>query len=235
MSYQGPNPETIRNMFKKVAPGYDRANNILSAGIHHLWRKKVVQLGDIQKGQKILDCATGTGDLAIEFKKAVGPTGTVIGTDFCKEMLDSAPGKAQKQNLDIQYSVADVMHLPFKDAEFDRSSISFGIRNVQNPSKAVQELARVVKPGGRVLILEFGQMKTPVIKDLYKFYSDKVLPWMGGVVTGETEAYDYLQRSSAKFPSREDFVDLMKKAYPFEKVEFHPVSFGVAYIYIGWV
>ncbi len=234
MSYQGPNPDTIRNMFKKVAPGYDRANNILSAGIHHLWRKKVVQLAEVQTGQKILDCATGTGDLAIEFKKSVGPTGVVIGTDFCKEMLETAPTKSEQQNLDIQYSVADVMNLPFSDSEFDRSSISFGIRNVQDPSKAVQELARVVKPGGRILILEFGQMKTPVIKDLYKFYSDKILPWMGGVVTGQGEAYDYLQKSSAQFPCREDFVELMKKAYSFKKVEFFPVSFGIAYVYIGY-
>jgi len=234
MNYQGPNPDTIRNMFKKVAPGYDRANDILSAGIHHLWRKKVVKLAGVKPGQKILDCATGTGDLAIEFKKAVGPSGTVIGTDFCKEMLEPAPGKAQKQQLEIQYSVADVMNLPFADSEFDRSSISFGIRNVQDPTKAVQELARVVKPGGRVLILEFGQMKAPVIKDLYQFYSDKILPWMGGIVTGQAEAYDYLQKSSARFPCREEFVELMKKAYAFKKVEFFSVSFGIAYIYIGY-
>lgn len=234
MNYQGPNPDTIRSMFKKVAPGYDRANDILSAGIHHLWRKKVVKLADVKSGQKILDCATGTGDLAIEFKKAVGPSGTVIGTDFCKEMLESAPSKAQKQHLEIQYAVADVMNLPYVDSEFDRSSISFGIRNVQNPSRAVQELARVVKPGGRVLILEFGQMKTPVIKDLYQFYSDKILPWMGGVVTGQAEAYDYLQKSSSKFPCREEFVELMKNAYSFKKVEFFSVSFGIAYIYIGY-
>lgn len=234
MNYQGPNPDTIRNMFKKVAPGYDRANDILSAGIHHLWRKKLVKLADVKPGQKVLDCATGTGDLAIEFKKAVGPSGSVVGTDFCKEMLESAPSKAQKHQLEIQYSVADVMNLPFQDSEFDRSSISFGIRNVQDPTKAVQELARVVKPGGQVLILEFGQMKTPVIKDLYQFYSDKILPWMGGLVTGQGEAYDYLQKSSAQFPCREEFVELMKKAYSFKKVEYVPVSFGIAYIYIGY-
>lgn len=234
MSYQGPNPDTIRNMFKKVAPGYDKANDILSAGIHHLWRKKLVKLAKVHSGQKILDCATGTGDLAIEFKKSVGPTGEVIGTDFCAEMMTTAPAKSSKENLDIQYQVADVMNLPFEDSQFDMCSISFGIRNVQDPVKAVKEMARVVKPDGKVLILEFGQMKTPVIKDLYQFYADKILPWMGGVVTGETEAYDYLQRSSSQFPSQEKFVDLMKEAHNFKKIDFYPVSFGVAYIYIGY-
>lgn len=235
MSYQGPNPETIRNMFKKVAPHYDRANDILSAGIHHLWRKKLVSLANVKSGNKILDCATGTGDLAIEFKKAVGPSGHVVGTDFCPEMLETAPLKSKDRGLEIQYSVADVMNLPFADHEFDRSSISFGIRNVQDPSQAIKELARVVKPGGRVLVLEFGKMKAPLIRDLYNFYANKILPKLGGAVTGEGEAYDYLQRSSAQFPSRENFVNLMKEAYPFKKVEFHPVSFGVAYIYVGYV
>ncbi|MFN9068018.1 MAG: ubiquinone/menaquinone biosynthesis methyltransferase, partial [Bdellovibrionales bacterium] len=177
----------------------------------------------------------GTGDLAIEFKKSVGPDGLVAGTDFCAEMLQTAPHKSQKAGLEINYSVADVMDLPFQDAEFDRSSISFGIRNVQDPSKAVAELARVVKPGGRVLILEFGQMKAPVISQLYNFYSNQILPKLGGAVTGEGEAYDYLQKSSAKFPSREDFVELMQKAHNFKKIEYHPVSFGVAYIYVGYL
>lgn len=233
MNYQGPNPETIRNMFKKVAPHYDRANNVLSAGIHHLWRKKLVRLAQVEKGHSVLDCATGTGDLAIEFKKAVGTNGRVVGTDFCAEMLQTAPLKAQSANLQVDYSVADVMNLPFADGEFDRSSISFGIRNVQNPAKAIAELARVVKPGGRVLVLEFGQMKTPVIRDVYNFYANKILPWMGGVVTGETEAYDYLQRSSAQFPSDEKFKGLMSEAFPFKKIDYYPVSFGVAYIYVG--
>jgi demethylmenaquinone methyltransferase/2-methoxy-6-polyprenyl-1,4-benzoquinol methylase len=235
MNYQGPNPEIIRNMFKKVAPHYDRANDILSAGIHHLWRKKLVKLAEVKFGDKVLDCATGTGDLAIEFKKSVGPSGLVVGTDFCAEMLESAPQKSQNAELDIKYSVADVMDLPFQAGEFDRSSISFGIRNVQDPAKAVAELARVVKPGGRVLILEFGQMKAPLIREIYNFYANRILPKLGGAVTGEGEAYDYLQRSSAQFPSREDFVNLMQKSYPFKRIEYHSVSFGVAYIYVGYL
>lgn len=230
-----PNPEIIRSMFSKVAGQYDKANSVLSVGIHHLWRKKLVQLSNAQVGQAVLDCATGTGDLAIEFKKAVGASGKVIGTDFCVDMLESAPKKAKAENLEIKFEQADVTQLQYQDNQFDVVSISFGIRNVNNPVKALQEMARVAKPGGRVMVLEFGQMQTPVIKDLYNFYSEKVLPIIGGWVTGQKEAYQYLQKSSAAFPSREAFVDLMQQAGCFAEMNFVPVSFGIAYIYTGVV
>jgi demethylmenaquinone methyltransferase / 2-methoxy-6-polyprenyl-1,4-benzoquinol methylase len=233
MNYQGPNPETIKSMFKKVAPTYDKGNDILSVGIHHLWRKKLVQMSGAQAGMNILDCATGTGDLAIEFKKAVGPSGSVIGTDFCDDMMLTAPAKAQAQGLEIQYRTADVMNLPFADEEFDRVSISFGIRNVEDPKKALREMARVTKSGGQIFILEFGQMKTPVVKDLYKFYFEKVLPYVGGLVTGQTDAYKYLQKSSSQFPCREEFVSWMDETGLFFKTGFTSVSFGIAYIYWG--
>jgi demethylmenaquinone methyltransferase/2-methoxy-6-polyprenyl-1,4-benzoquinol methylase len=233
MSYQGPNPEIIKSMFKKVAPSYDKGNDVLSVGIHHQWRKKLVRLSGATTGMKVLDCATGTGDLAIEFKKAVGPQGSVIGTDFSEDMLLTAPEKAKSLGLDIHFQTADVMNLPFEDAQFDRVSISFGIRNVQDPQKAIREMARVTKPGGQILVLEFGQMKTPVIKDLYNFYSEKVLPYLGGLVTGQTEAYKYLQKSSAKFPCREDFLKWMDETGAFAKTQYTPVSFGIAYIYQG--
>lgn len=230
-----PNPEIIRNMFSKVASEYDKANSVLSVGIHHLWRKKLVQLANTRPGQAVLDCATGTGDLAIAFKKSVGPQGSVIGTDFCEDMLKTAPNKALRQGLEIQFETADVTKLPYPDHQFDICSISFGIRNVNDPVKALQEMARVCKPGGRVMVLEFGQMQTPIVKDLYNFYSEKVLPVLGGWVTGQKEAYDYLQKSSAAFPCREEFVQLMKQANAFTEMSFTPVSFGIAYIYTGVV
>ena len=233
MSYQGPNPDIIKSMFKKVAPSYDKGNDVLSVGIHHQWRKKLVKLSQVSPGMSVLDCATGTGDLAIAFKKAVGPSGNVIGTDFSEDMLLTAPAKAKAQDLDIQYQTADVMNLPFQDGQFDRVSISFGIRNVQDPQKAIREMARVTKSGGQILILEFGQMKTPIIKDLYNFYSEKVLPYIGGLVTGQTEAYKYLQKSSAKFPCREEFLKWMDETGSFSTTLYTPVSFGIAYIYQG--
>lgn len=230
-----PNPEIIRSMFSKVAEHYDRGNSVLSVGIHHLWRKKLVELSQTKPGQSILDCATGTGDLAIAFKKQVGPTGSVIGTDFCAEMLETAPQKAKAIGLDIQFELADVTQLQYADKSFDISSISFGIRNVGDPVKGLSEMARVTKSGGRVMILEFGQMQTPVIKDLYNFYSEKILPKIGGLVTGQKEAYEYLQKSSSAFPCREEFLGLMKQTGQFSEMSFKPVSFGIAYIYSGTV
>ena len=195
-----PQPEKIRTMFSRVAANYDKANSVLSMGIHHLWRKKLVKLSAAAEGMKVLDCATGTGDLAIEFKKVVGNSGSVIGTDFCAEMLIPAPAKAQARGLEIQFAQADVLALPYPDSSFDVVSISFGIRNVADPIKALQEMSRVTKPGGSVMILEFGQADLPVFAPVFNFYSEKVLPILGGWVTGQKEAYQYLQSSSSAFP-----------------------------------
>jgi len=229
------NPKLVKSMFASVAHKYDRANSVLSMGIHHLWRAKLVKLSGLKEGQKVLDCATGTGDLAIAFKKVVGSQGEVIGTDFCKEMLSYAPQKAQTQGLNIQFELADVMNLPYADSLFDVASISFGIRNVADPKKSIFEMARVVKPGGKVMVLEFGQVNIPIIGSLYNFYSERVLPKIGGWVTGEEQAYQYLQKSSAQFPCRESFVQLMKESTAFTTVKYYPLSFGIAYIYIGEV
>ena len=235
MIKHSPDPEIIRSMFSKVAAKYDTANSVLSVGIHHLWRRKLVFLSAAKVGQRVLDCATGTGDLAIEFKKTVGPTGEVIGTDFCPEMLAFAPQKANAENLDIKFEQADVTALQYPDKQFDIVSISFGIRNVGDPMKALQEMARVAKPGGKVMVLEFGQMSIPVLNSAYNFYSEKILPLIGGWVTGQKAAYDYLQKSSAAFPCREDFIALMKESNAFSSTAFKSVSFGIAYIYIGVV
>lgn len=232
---QSPDPEKIRSMFSKVAAKYDNANSVLSVGIHHLWRKKLVQLASVKPGMKVLDCATGTGDLAIAFKKSVGATGEVIGTDFCQEMLDPAPVKAHAQNLDIKFELADVTKLQYPNQKFDVVSISFGIRNVSNPVLALQEMARVTKPGGKVMVLEFGQMDFPVISGLYNFYSEKILPKIGGLVTGQADAYEYLQKSSAAFPCKDNFLALMKDSGSFTEMKYAPVSFGIAYIYTGVV
>jgi demethylmenaquinone methyltransferase/2-methoxy-6-polyprenyl-1,4-benzoquinol methylase len=231
----GPQAEKIRSMFSEIAHGYDRANTVLSAGVHHLWRKAIVKWSGVKAGDRVLDCATGTGDLAIEFKKRVGSNGSVLGTDFCAEMLAPAPAKAERQNLEIRFEQADVTQLPYADASFDAASISFGIRNVQDPVKGLSELARVVRPGGVVMVLEFGQPTIPGVGQAYNLYSQRVLPWIGGLITGRRQAYEYLQNSSANFPCRGEFLELMRATGRFATVEYKPVSLGIAYMYKGVV
>jgi demethylmenaquinone methyltransferase/2-methoxy-6-polyprenyl-1,4-benzoquinol methylase len=234
-SHKGPEAQKVQSIFSSVAPKYDLANQVLSFGVHHMWRRKLVNWSNATTGDNILDCATGTGDLAIEFKKIVGPTGSVIGTDFSKEMLSFAPQKSQKLGLDIQFEWADVTALPYEAAKFNSVSISFGIRNVNDPEKALREMARVTKPGGTVMVLEFGQSKLPIFSSLYNWYSSNVLPKVGGLVTGDRSAYEYLQTSSAHFPCGVQFVELMKKTEAFKDVEFKSLTGGIAYLYKGVV
>lgn len=226
--------EKVRRMFADIADDYDRVNTILSFGVHHGWRTKTVQLSGAQKGDRILDCATGTGDLAIEFKNAVGEEGYVLGTDFCKEMIEHAPEKAQKNGLEIDFVVADAMDLPYEDDSFTISSIAFGIRNVDDPVQALKEMARVVKPGGRVVVLEFGQPKG-LMKYPYELYSQHIMPAVGGWLSGNREAYTYLPKTSAEFPAGDHFLGLMDQAGCFAKQASKKLTGGIAYIYVGTV
>jgi demethylmenaquinone methyltransferase/2-methoxy-6-polyprenyl-1,4-benzoquinol methylase len=216
-------------MFSSIASRYDRANTVLSGGIHHLWRRRCVAMSGVRRGDRVLDCATGTGDLAIAFKNAVGAEGRVVGTDFTPEMIELARAKS----TDVDFEVADVTSLPFDDHSFDVASISFGIRNVADPRRALAEMARVVVPGGRVMVLEFGQPQNRAVAALYDRYRRHILPLLGGAVTGERQAYEYLETSAAKFPCGEEFVALMHASAAFDAIDAHPLTFGVAWLYRG--
>jgi demethylmenaquinone methyltransferase/2-methoxy-6-polyprenyl-1,4-benzoquinol methylase len=222
----------VRQMFASIARRYDTANEVLSLGIHKGWRRAAVHLSGAGPGQRVLDCATGTGDLALEFKHAVGPGGEVIGTDFCPEMLQSAPAKAAKEGLEVKFAVADVLALPYPDGQFDVASIAFGIRNVDDPLLCLREMARVVKPGGCVVVLEFGQPRGP-FGALFRAYSRGVMPVVGGLLTGNRAAYEYLPRTAAAFPAGEKFLGLMRESNAFTAIEAHPLTFGTAYVYRG--
>ncbi|HSN68991.1 MAG TPA: ubiquinone/menaquinone biosynthesis methyltransferase, partial [Thermoanaerobaculia bacterium] len=185
----GPDPETVRAMFGSIAHRYDRANTVLSGGVHHVWRRRLVRWSGARAGERVLDCATGTGDLAIAFARAVGPSGSVVGTDFSAEMLAPAPAKAERARVIVRFEQADVTALPYPDSSFDVASIAFGIRNVADRVAGLREMARVVRPGGRVMVLEFGQPSAPGFRPLYNLYSRKVLPIIGGVLTGNRRAY----------------------------------------------
>lgn len=219
-------------MFADIADRYDTTNTVLSMGIHHTWRKRTVRESGVGPGDRVLDCATGTGDLALEFKRAVGPEGHVVGTDFCPEMLAHAPLKSRKAGLMVQWEVADAMALPYEDDRFDVASIAFGIRNVDDPEKAIASMARVVKPGGRVLVLEFGQ-PDGAFGSVYRWYSNNVIPFVGGMITGEKEAYSYLNRTSSEFPCGDDFVALMNRSADFTNVRAIEMTGGVCWLYVG--
>ncbi|TVR16686.1 MAG: bifunctional demethylmenaquinone methyltransferase/2-methoxy-6-polyprenyl-1,4-benzoquinol methylase UbiE [Balneolaceae bacterium] len=226
--------EKVRTMFADIADDYDRINGILSFGVHNAWRKKTVMESGAKPGDRILDCATGTGDLALEFKKTVGHEGYVIGTDFCKEMIEHAPGKADKQQMVVDFEVADAMDLPYEDNSFTIASIAFGIRNVDDPLICLKEMARVVKSGGRVVVLEFGQPKG-VVRFPFQFYSKHVMPTIGGLISGNRDAYTYLPETSAKFPAGDKFLDLMDEAGVFSERRAESLTGGIAYVYIGTV
>ncbi len=225
--------EAVRAMFSSIAPNYDRTNTALSLGVHHLWRTITVRESGAKPGDEVLDCATGTGDLAIAFKKTVG-SGRVVGTDFCADMLSFAPGKANAMSLDIAFEVADAMDLPYADATFDIASISFGIRNVDDPSRCLAEMARVVRPGGRVVVLEFGQPKG-IMGLSYRWYSRHVIPVVGKMLTGNREAYAYLPETAAAFPCREAFLDLMRGTNRYASVRYRALTGGIAFVYVGIV
>lgn len=226
--------EKVRLMFADIAGDYDRINGILSFGVHHLWRRKAVKESGAKEGDHVLDCATGTGDLAIAFKKKVGATGYVKGTDFCAPMIKPAPAKAEKAGLEIDFEVADAMDLQYEDNSFNLASIAFGIRNVDDPVAALKEMARVVKPGGRVVVLEFGQPKG-ILKFPYNLYSQHIMPAIGGWLSGNREAYTYLPKTSAAFPAGDKFLQLMDEAEAFSEKRAVRLTGGIAYVYVGVV
>jgi demethylmenaquinone methyltransferase/2-methoxy-6-polyprenyl-1,4-benzoquinol methylase len=224
----------VQSMFAAIAGRYDTANTVLSLGIHHRWRARAVELSAVKPGMRVLDCATGTGDLALAMKRAVGKHGEVTATDFCEEMLSHAPAKAQRKGLDIHFQVADAMALPFEQKTFDVASIAFGIRNVDNPVNCLSEMARVVKQGGRVVVLEFGQ-PTGVFGALFRFYSNVVLPRIGGVISGNLQAYQYLNKTAARFPAGQQFVALMEQSGAFSQRLDVPLMWGLVHVYVGTV
>jgi demethylmenaquinone methyltransferase/2-methoxy-6-polyprenyl-1,4-benzoquinol methylase len=230
-----PASAEVRTLFASVARSYDRANQVLSLGLHHGWRRAAVKESGAAPGDRVLDCATGTGDLAIEFKRAVGERGEVIGTDFCEEMLALAPAKAARASQRVRFETADMLALPYADGAFDVVSVAFGIRNVEDPLRGLREMRRVTRSGGRVVILEFGQPGVPLFGPFFRWYSRVVLPRVGGWISGQRAAYEYLDRTASKFPAGGAFADLMRQAGGFRVVRARPLAGGVAYVYVGEV
>lgn len=221
----GQDPKFVKGAFAKIADRYVMTNHVLSMGTDILWRKKV---GRIVRGwgpKRVLDVATGTGDLALEIQKKC-PDAEVMGTDFCPEMLAHATkGGVQKTQVE------DAMNLSFEDGTFDVVTVAFGLRNMENWEGALREMGRVIRPGGHLLVLDFSQPRG-ILKKPYGFYLNKVLPRIAGLLTGQGGAYKYLAGSIGEFPYGEKMISLFEKA-GFAEATCDPLSGGIASIYVG--
>jgi demethylmenaquinone methyltransferase/2-methoxy-6-polyprenyl-1,4-benzoquinol methylase len=223
-------------MFDGLAPRYDLGNAFLALGQIPRWQRAAVRRSGAAAGQAVLDCAAGTGDLSLAFARAVGPAGRVTALDFCAEMLARLPAKAQRAGRgNIATVQADMLALPFPAGAFDIAACSFGIRNVDDPLRGLAEMARVVRPGGRVVVLETGQPRSPLWRALYGVYHRLYMPGIGTLLTGDAAAFGYLRRTTAAFPSGDNFVALLRQAHPFTRVDAWPLLGGVTWLYVAVV
>lgn len=224
----------VYQMFQSIAHRYDFANDVLSFGFHRAWRKQAIAFGSIRSGERVLDLCTGTGDFAFDISRVVGPSGSVEALDFVEKMIDHAKQKqaGKPQFANITFAHGDAMHIAFPDNSFDAATISFGIRNVDNPATCLKEINRVLKPGGRLIVLEFGQPTLVGFKQLYQLYCKTIMPLLGGMITGNKSAYQYLPETSQAFPAGEKFLNLMQAAR-YTELKQKPLFAGIAFIYRG--
>ena len=221
----------VRGVFDSVATRYDLMNDLMSGGLHRLWKRYTIMVANPQPGQRVLDIAGGTGDLALAFAKKVGPTGQVVHTDINEAMLRTGRDRLLDAGVILPTTVCDAEHLPFADGHFDRVSVAFGLRNMTHKDQALREMARVLKVGGRLLVLEFSQVAAPLRK-AYDLYSFSVLPRLGRLVAGDADSYRYLAESIRMHPGQAELKALMK-VNGFGHVDFHNLSGGVVALHVG--
>jgi demethylmenaquinone methyltransferase / 2-methoxy-6-polyprenyl-1,4-benzoquinol methylase len=223
----------VREMFERISPKYDFLNHFLSINIDKRWRRLVRKslvnvLND--KNALVLDVACGTGDLSIELQK--DSAAKIIGTDFCRPMLSIANEKNEPQANAIPYVEGDAMSLPFPDETFDALTIAFGLRNLSNWENGLRELNRVLKPNGKLVVLEFSEPIVPGFRQAYNLYFNKILPKIGGAFSGETSAYQYLSDSVSRFPNQKSLKEMMTKV-GFSNVDYKNLTGGIAAIHSG--
>src|SRR5581483_3435411 len=202
----------VRTMFDRVAGVYDLMNTAMTAGLHHRWRARAADRAELRPGDAALDACCGTGDLALELARRVGPEGTVVGCDFSEPMLELAREKAARLRLEqVRFEWADALRLPYPNESFDAATVGFGARNLADLERGLEELVRVLRPGGRLVILEITQPRRAPLSSFYSLWFDRIVPLLG-TIAGDRDAYSYLPRSVKRFPSPEGLAALMAAA-----------------------
>jgi demethylmenaquinone methyltransferase/2-methoxy-6-polyprenyl-1,4-benzoquinol methylase len=219
--------EQVRAMFDRVARGYDLLNSVMTVGLHHQWRRRAVEIAGIGAGDRVLDVATGTGDLAIELAKHVGASGEVIGSDFSEGMLELARKKAPQ----LRFEWGNALELPYADDEFDAATVGFGARNFSDIDRGLAELTRVVRPGGRVLILEMTTPSKPPLSTFFKLWFDRAVPLLGKL-SSDPDAYDYLPNSVKRWPNAAGLAAAFDRA-GLEQIRWVLTAGGIIATHVG--
>jgi demethylmenaquinone methyltransferase / 2-methoxy-6-polyprenyl-1,4-benzoquinol methylase len=235
---QVPKQEKVKRVaevFHSVADKYDVMNDLMSFGIHRIWKKITIEYSSVRKGQKVLDLAGGTGDLTAKFSQLVGDSGLVVLADINESMLKVGRDKLRDKGLfkNIEYVQANAEELPFADNYFDCITISFGLRNVTDKEKALRSIWRVLKPGGRLLILEFSKPQYQILNKAYDLYSFTMLPLMGKIVANDSESYRYLAESIRMHPDQNTLKRMMEDA-GFVDVKYHNMTGGIVALHFGF-
>ncbi|QGY00251.1 bifunctional demethylmenaquinone methyltransferase/2-methoxy-6-polyprenyl-1,4-benzoquinol methylase UbiE [Roseovarius faecimaris] len=224
----------VKGVFGSVASKYDVMNDAMSLGIHRIWKDAMMDWLAPRPGQKLLDVAGGTGDISFRFLERAG-AGHATVLDLTEPMLIEGRKRAEAESLSdsLDWIVGDAMALPFEDNTFDVYTISFGIRNVTRPQEALNEAFRVLKPGGRLMVLEFSQIPNELMQKVYDLYSFNIIPRMGQAIAGDKDSYQYLVESIRKFPDQETFLSMVRQA-GFENAKYRNLSMGIACLHSGW-
>ncbi|UTP73518.1 bifunctional demethylmenaquinone methyltransferase/2-methoxy-6-polyprenyl-1,4-benzoquinol methylase UbiE [Alteromonas sp. LMIT006] len=225
----------VAKVFDSVAAKYDIMNDVMSLGIHRLWKRYTIDMAGARKGMQVLDLAGGTGDLTAKFSRIVGPTGKVVLSDINPSMLEVGKDKLRDQGLvqNIEYVEANAEDLPFADDQFDIVTMAFGLRNVTNKNNALASIYRVLKPGGRLLVLEFSKPTNPGLAKVYDAYSFHLLPKMGELIANDAESYQYLAESIRMHPDQDTLAQMMRDA-GFDSVDYTNLTGGIVALHKGF-